>query len=124
MFSNMMLAVIIWICTMTICQCRVIIINNEGNNSISCCRSGLCLCSNFSDALEHLEDNTILKITSQLVTLDYHVAMGSRTRNSAFRLNDIIVLGNGTTVMCNNRGSVACWSCSNIIFEGIVWIDV
>ena len=106
---------------MTICQCRVIIIDNEGNNSISCCRSGLCLCSNFSDALEHLEDNTILNITSQLVTLDYHVAMGSRTSNSAFRLNDIIVLGNGATVMCNNRGSVACWSCSNIIFEGIVW---
>ena len=35
-FSNMILAVIVWICTIAICQCRVIIINNEGSNSTDC----------------------------------------------------------------------------------------
>ena len=91
-------------CTVTICQCRVITINNEGNNSTSCCRSGLCLCSNFSDALEHLESHTILNITSQFVTLDNHVTMSSRNINSVLmKSNNITILGNGATVMCNKK---------------------
>ena len=120
-----MLAVIVWICTLIICQCRVITINNSGGyNNTDCCRNGLCPCSNFSDALEHLKDNTTVNITSQLITLEYHVVMGSRNLNSVsetLKLDNIIILGNGGTIMCNNKGSTACVSCSNIIFEGIIW---
>ena len=120
-----MLAVIVWICTLIICQCRVITVNNSGGyNNTDCCRNGLCPCSNFSDVLEHLEDNTTVNITSQLITLEYHVVMGSRNLNSVSetsKLDSIIILGNGGTIMCNNKGSIACDSCSNIAFEGIIW---
>ena len=111
----MILAAIIWICTLAVCQCRVVTVNNEGKNSSDCCTDGPCVCSSFFDALKHLEDNTTVNITSQLVTLDSNVTMGSGS------LNNITILGNGATVMCNNKGSVACRSCSNVIFEGITW---
>ena len=121
----MILAVIVWICTLVTCQCRVIIVNNNGGyNSIDCCRYGLCPCSNFSDVLEHLENNTIVNITSQLIALEYHVELGSKTLNNvlgAAKLDNIIILGNDSIVMCNYKGSIACFSCSNILFEGIIW---
>ena len=111
----MILAAFVWICILTICQCKVITIHNKGNNSTECCTSGQCYCNSFSKALAGLEDNTIVNITSQLVTLDGNVTMGSGS------LNNITILGNNATVMCNNKGSVVCRSCSNIILEGIIW---
>ena len=116
----MLLAVIVWICSLTISQCVVTItINNEGNNSNNCCRRGDCPCSNLTDALEHLDSNTIVNITSQQVTLDGHAVMDSRF--PLLFLRNVRVLGNGATVMCNYKGSVGCLQCKNIIFEGITW---
>ena len=116
----MLLAIIVWICSLTISQCIVtIIINNEGNNDTNCCRRGACPCSNLTDALEHLDSNTIVNITSQQVTLDGHAVMCSRF--PLLFLRDVRVLGNGATVMCNYKGSVGCLQCKNIIFEGITW---
>ena len=104
-----------WIYLINLCYCRVITVNNEGNNSKECCISGLCLCSSFIDALKHLKDNTIVNITSQLVALDSNVTMGLEN------LNNVTIFGNGATVMCSNKGSVACRFCSNIILEEITW---
>ena len=99
----------------TVCHCKVILISNEGNNTSDCCLSGLCPCNSLTDALNHLEDNTIVNITSQLVKLDSNVIMGSGS------LNNVTILGNNATVMCNNKGYVVCRSCSNVILEGITW---
>ena len=117
----MLLAVIVWICSLTVSQCIVttITINNEGNNSTDCCRSGACPCSNLTDALEHLESNTVVNITSQQVTLDGHAVMSSN--NPLFFLINVKVHGNGATVKCNYKGSVGCANCKSIIFEGITW---
>ena len=116
----MLLAVIVWICSLTVSQCLVTItINNEGNNSNNCCRRGACPCSNLTDALEHLDSNTIVNIISQQVTLDGHAVMSSR--HPLLFLRDVRVLGNGATIMCNYKGSVGCAKCKNIIFEGITW---
>ena len=101
LFSNMNSIVTGLICLFTLCHCKVILISNEGNNS-DCCLSGWCLCNSFIDALKHLEDNTTVNITSQLVTLDSNVTMGSGTSS----LNNITILGNGATVICNNKGIV------------------
>ena len=111
----MILTVIVWMCLLTICQCKVITIHNEGNTSTECCTSGQCYCNSFSKALTDLEDNTIVNITSQVITLDSNVTMGSGS------LNNVTILGNNATVMCNNKGSVACRSCSNIVLEQITW---
>ena len=102
-------------CILTVCQCKVITVHNEGNNSTECCISGQCYCNSLSEALIGLEDNTLVNITSKLVTLDSDVTMGSGS------LNNITILGSNATVMCNNKGSVVCRSCSNIILEGITW---
>ena len=118
----MILAVFAWICALTICQCRIITINNEGSNEITCCTSKLCPCSSLDIALTYLKHNTVVNITSKQVTLDSHVVMGERNNNSRHRkLNNIFVYGNGAVVMCNYKGSVGCESCSNIVFEGITW---
>ena len=101
---------------MTVSQCIVITINNEGNSSTDCCRSGHCPCNNLADALEHLGSNIIVNITSQTVTLDAHTVL-----NSEHSVNNVTVFGNGAKVMCDYKGSVGCVSCSNIIFEGITW---
>ena len=111
----MIFVIIGWICLFTICQCKVITVNNAGTNSSNCCTRGLCLCRSFIDALIHLEDNTTVNITSQSVTLDSNVTMGSKD------LNNVTVLGNGVTVTCNHQGSVVCRTCTNVIFEGITW---
>ena len=111
----MILGAIIWICTLAACHCRIITINNEGNNSTDCCTYGSCPCSSFIDALKFMKDNTTIQITLHLVTLDSNVTMGSGS------LNNITIQGNGAVVMCNNKGSVACRSCSNVIFEEITW---
>ena len=114
-FSNMNLTVTGLIYLFTLCHCKVILISNKGNNNSECCLSGLCLCNSFINALNHLEDNTIVNITSQVVTLDSKVAMGPGS------LNNITILGNNATVMCNNKDSIVCRSCSNIILEEITW---
>ena len=111
----MILAAFVWICILTICQCKVITIHNKGNSSTECCTNGQCYCNSFSKALTDLEDNTIINITVQLVMLDSHVTMGSGS------LHNVTILGNNATVMCKNQSSVVCRSCSNIIFEGITW---
>ena len=111
----MILAAFVWICILAVSQCRFITIDNKGNNSTDCCIDGACPCTSFIDALKFLKNNTTVEITSQVVTLDSNVTMGSGS------LNNITIRGNSVTVMCNNKGSVACRSCSNIIFEGITW---
>ena len=100
---------------LAICQCKVITVENKGNSSTDCCRSGRCSCSSFTDALRYLEDNTIVNITSPLVTLDSTITMGSGN------LSNITLLGNNVTVQCNNTGSVTCEFCSNIILKEITW---
>ena len=111
----MILAVIGWIGLFTLCQCKVILVSNEGNNSVDCCVRGseVCLCSSFIDARNHLENDTLINITSQSVTLHNHAKLEY--------LHNVTILGNGTTVMCNHTGSMDCKFCSKIKLEGIIW---
>ena len=111
----MIWAVLVWISILTICQCKVITVNNEGNSSTDCCKSGHCSCGSFTNALRYLEDNTIVNITSQLVSLDSSITMGSGN------LSNITVLGNNAIVQCNYTGSVTCELCSNVILREIIW---
>ena len=111
----MILTVIGWIGLFTLCQCKVILVSNEGNNSVDCCVRGRekCLCSSFVDALNHLESDTLINITVQSVTLHNHTTVEY--------LDNVTILGNGATVMCNHTGSMDCRFCSNIKMEGITW---
>jgi len=94
---------------------KVVTINNHGINSIACCVDGSCPCSSLSFALENLNNNTIINITSESVTLNTTTPLGSGS------LYNITITSNGATIMCNNSGGVYCELCSDVIIEGITW---
>ena len=105
-----------WLCLITHVACDVLItVNNNGSDNDKCCVNGTCPCSSLSSALHNVSDNTVINIISESVTLHDIVGMGSGN------LNNIIITGNGATIMCNNTGGVYCESCSNITIMGITW---
>ena len=103
----------VWLCLITravygttnIINCSDSDNNCEGNSS----------CTSLPCALKNLQNNTVINITSKVVTLNRIVGMGSGN------LNNITITANGTTIMCNNTGGVHCESCSDITILGITW---
>jgi len=75
------------------------------------------MCASLSTALQFIENNTFINITSESVTLNNTttIAMGSG------KLTNITITGNNVTIMCNNSGSVYCESCDDVTIEGITW---
>ena len=118
----MFIIIILWVFLITTIEHvgsdRVIIVNNEGNsNSTECCVYGQnCACNSFSTALQYLEDNTIVNITSESVRLDNATVIGSGKV-----VTNIKIIGNNTTVKCNNTGSVSCTNCVDFVIKGITW---
>ena len=112
----MITVVTVWLCLISHVACDVVItVNNNGDNSTNCCVYGTCPCSSLTSALHDVSDNTVINITSESVTLHDIVGMGSGN------LSNIIITGNGATIMCNNTGGVYCESCSDITIMGITW---
>ena len=112
----MIAIVTVWLCLITHVACDIVItVNNNGSDNDTCCVNGTCPCSSLSSALHNVSDNTVINITSESVTLHDIVGMGSGN------LNNIIITGNGATIMCNNTGGVYCESCSDITIMGITW---
>ena len=107
----------VWFCLIThvVYGTTNITVNNNGNDSVNCCKEGNCACSSLPYALKYIQDNTVINITSKIVTLNGIVGMGSGN------LSNITIIGNGATIMCNNTGGVYCESCSDIIIMGITW---
>ena len=113
--DNSMILTAVWLCLIThVAYGTIITVNNNGDNSSSCCVYGRWPCSSLSSALNNVSDNTVINITSESVTL-HDVGMGSGN------LSNITITGNGATIMCNNTGGVHCESCSNITIMGITW---
>ena len=104
-----------WICLFALCENKFIEVNNEGNESSSCCTEGTCLCSSLFKAFLHVENNTVINITSS-VSLHNLSRIGSETL-----LNNVTITGNRITVACNNSGSFACVYCHNVVIQGITW---
>ena len=110
--SNMILAIGCWIFLITFCQSKVIEVNSKGNDSMNCCVEGECVCASLPEALSHIESNNVINITSS-VSLNSSIQIGN--------LNNITIISNGVTVMCNNSGNVAFIYCSNVLIKGITW---
>ena len=114
-FSNRILIIVGWTCLLTLCQSKVIEVNNEGNDSNSCCTEGTCLCGSLVKALHMIKSNTMINITSSSVTFHSYIEMGLGN------LNNITIMGNGAIVACNNSGFFICSYCSNVVIQGITW---
>ena len=96
---------------------KVITVNNNGNDSITCCANGTagCLCNSLRNALYYIENNTIINITSESVLLEDDGYIG------VDYLNNVTVTGNNVVVRCNNTGTMSWKSGNNIRIEGITW---
>ena len=113
--------ILLWICLITFTSQHVhsivITVNTTGgSDNTTCCIDGQCDCSSLSTALNNINNNTVINITSESVTLGQHIVMGSG--------DNITIIGNGVTIMCNYSGSVelTCNNvCTNIVIEGITW---
>ena len=113
-FSNMIFAIGCWILLFTLYQSKYIEVNDKGNDSSSCCIEGTCLYSSLFEALFNVEDNTVINITSSLVTLHNVTHLGSGH-------NKIAIIGSNVTVACNDSGVLDCFYCSNVVVKGITW---
>ena len=103
-----------WICFLALCQSKVVEVNDEGNDSIVCCVEGVCPCGSLFKALLHVENNSVINITSS-------VPLRNLTRIGLVSLNNFTIIGNRVTVSCNNSGIFTCWYCSNVVIQGITW---
>ena len=116
LFSNMILAIVGWICLFILCQSKVIEVNDKGDNSNGCCINGTCPCGSLHKALVHVENDTVINITSSISLPNMtNINPGSKT------LNNIIITGNGISVNCSNSGIFTCSNCSNVVIKGINW---
>ena len=117
--SNMITLFVMWISVITIKQhvhsYKMITVNNSGSNSTTCCMNGTCLCNSFHDALQSIESNTKVIITSEFVLLEDSVYVGVEY------LNNVTITGNDVVVMCNNKGHISLRSGTDIHIEGITW---
>ena len=72
------------------------------------------VCHSFQDALDILENNTVINITTDVVLLESIVQLKE--------LNNITIMGqSNTTVECNGSGVLNCSSCNNVTIRGITW---
>ena len=117
--------VLIFLITLTsqLVHSKVITVNiTSGNSSHECCYTEQgCMCASLSVALQYIDSNTTINITSSSVMLEESVKLGSNRTSGSGNLTDITITGSNVTIMCNNSGSVYCESCDNVMIERITW---
>ena len=121
-----MITVAVLICLITLTSqlvnSKVITINiTSGNSSQECCTEEGCMCASLSIALQYIDSNTTINITSSSVILGESVKLGSGRTSGSGNLTNIIITGSNVTIMCNNSGSVYCESCDHVMIGGITW---
>ena len=111
-------AIIIWLSLITVSQhihgTEITVNNDAGDISAFCCIHGFCQCSSFTYALSSIKSNSVIRITSPIVSLDNYVYLvGLR--------NITIISNDSATVMCSDIGNVLFNACSDVNIEGITW---
>ena len=103
---------------------KVLIVNNSiiNNNSATVTPVETCIqyssliytCPSFQAALEILENNTAINITTDVVLLESIVQLKE--------LNNVAIVGqSNTAVECNGSGVLNISSCNNVTIRGITW---
>ena len=123
--STIQLHLIVFIWMLTVGQClisvvvkqedddKVIIIDQDGTSDLECCIHGKCLCSNISLALEHLQDDSEIRIQSD-ISLHNIVVFGN--------VSNVKLAGdNNPTVRCDHQGGLVGKNINYIVIQGITW---
>ena len=115
---------IIFISMLTLGQCltpkfpsqegnRAIIIDQDGTSGLECCMYRKCHCSNLSLALEHIQDDTEIRIQSG-ISLHNTVVFGN--------VSNVTITGDSNpTVRCDHRGGLVGKNINYIVIQGITW---
>ena len=92
---------------------KVIVIDQDGTSNLECCIYGKCLCSNISLALEHLQDDTEIRIQSD-ISLHNIVVFGN--------VSNVKLVGDSNpTVRCDHQGGLVGNNINYIVIQGITW---
>ena len=94
---------------------KVIIINNSGSDSMTCCINATCKCNSLSTALAYVKSYSTIKITSELILMKEVVHVEEEY------LENILITGHHTTVLCNNTGRITWGTVAWISIKGITW---
>ena len=95
---------------------KVITVNIGGSNSSRCCFEAKCPCSSLPNALRMMNNNTIINITLETLTLNDSVRIGSGN------ISNITITSHRTTVCCKNI-MISCESCDDVLISGITWVS-
>ena len=97
---------------------KFIIVNPPSDYYKDCiCTGATCLCTELEDALDHLEDNTVIAINGTIRGFTGNIEFAHYTNISIIGYHQVAV------VNCLAKGSFYFHSCSNIIIENITWIS-
>ena len=90
---------------------------NDHNSDSCICTGATCFCTELEDALDHLEDNTVITINGTIRGFIGNVEFAHLTNISILGYHQVAV------VNCLAQGSFYFHSCNNIIIENITWIS-
>ena len=114
MFLKMVL--IVWVMLLkhnAVAVDNVITIDQNGSDTPQCCVGGKCPCSNLSQALTQIQDNTEIIITSD-ISLHDAVEFGN--------VSSIMITGhNNPTIMCDHQGGIVGKDIKQITIQNITW---
>ncbi|XP_065910453.1 uncharacterized protein [Dysidea avara] len=92
---------------------RVITVDKIGSGKLECCVDGKCACSNLSLAIEQVQDNTEIRVISD-IKLHHNVNCGN--------VSNITIMGyNNPTIMCDYQGGLVGDHFDNIIIQNVIW---
>ena len=118
-YSTMNIIPILWMCLIIVSQPAhslhlMVTVNSNGTSSIFCCLFGFCTCNSFSNALFHIQNNTMINIISPVVSLDTLMHIQRKS-------NITITSKDGTKVICSGVGSLVFSACSDVTIEAVTW---
>ena len=87
------------------------------NDSCACSDRRNCLCTKFEDALNHVEDNTVILLNDTLQEFTTNNMLNNITNISIIGFHKFIAIN------CHARGSIVFKNCKNIVIENITWIS-
>ena len=106
-------------------QSKVIIVNtSEGTENAKCCVEGKCPCSSLSAALQNVDNNTIINITSEEVTIKDNITIVSANLKNITITSQVftnITCYSITSSNCFSCLEIYCDSCDDVIVSGITW---
>ena len=118
MFSTVLISLMVVLASHPVKSKEIVVNINKGDNTTKCCIKGECPCSSLSIALQNIENNTIINITSEEVKLEGDTKLGSN--NS---ISNITIASNMTTeITCEAQSSVYCELCDGLTISGITWL--